>query len=426
MMKNMPIKGLIMWFCAALFYGFQFIIRVSPSVMANDLMHTLAVDAAVLGVIVSFYYYGYSGMQIPTGILIDRIGVRRPLTVACLLCSLGAVIFAYSTSIPLLATGRLLMGIGSAFGLLSCIKISSLWLHPRLLTFFVGMALIIGTLGAVGGVYPLALLIDKYDLKTANLILASLSALLAVSAWTVVRDNQHSQEITSNKEPLLFTLRDILRNPQTWLFGFYGMLMYTPLSGFADLWGVSFISKLYVLDRTTAGQAISFFYVGVGLGAPVWSGVLNYLESYKNTMLISSVGTLAFFVILLYFPPNSFDLVKWLYFLGGFISSGQFVAFGGVADINLRTRTATASGTHNMLCMLSGVILQPLIGALLDFSAGTANKAANIAHDYSLHDFQIALLIVPLCLLGAVFMVFFIKEAYVKHAPEKKEELLKA
>ncbi len=93
------------------------------------------------------------------------------------------------------------------------------------------------------------------------------------------------------------------------------------------------------------------------------------------------------------------------------MSSGQFVAFGGVADINLRSRTAAASGTHNMLCMLSGVILQPLIGYFLRLSSG--GKIINGEYVYSTQDFHIALGVIPVCMCLAVLVVFFIREIYV-------------
>lgn len=415
-------KGLIMWFCAALFYGFQFIVRVSPGVMAEDLMTTLSVDACILGVLASAYYYGYAGMQIPAGILIDRIGVRHPLSVACILCALGCFIFATSTDLSVLTIGRFLMGIGSAFGLLSCIKVSSEWLPPKLLTFFVGMALIIGTTGAVGGTRPLSMLLDAYDWQTVNLILGVISTLIAVLAFSVVR----SKPITTQskdlpKENIFYAIRGILQNPQTWLFGLYGMLMYAPLSGFADLWGVPYLTKLFNTDRTTAAEAIAYFYIGVGIGGPAWSGVLAFFQSYRWTMAVSAVSTGILFIIMIFYPPKSFAITEWLYLFAGFLSSGQFVAFGGVADINLRSRTATASGTHNMLCMISGVILQPLLGYILRLSSGTTADGATGEASYSIDDFRIALLIIPACLITASFIVLFIKEIYkkdVKLVPE--------
>lgn len=404
-MKNSNVgKGLLMWSCAALFYGFQFIIRVSPGSMVNEMMTTLAIDACILGSIISAYYYGYAFMQIPAGLLIDRVGARLPLTVACILCAGGCFIFSYSNHLILLTIGRLLMGIGSAFGLLSCIKISSVWLPPRFLTLFVGLALVIGTTGAVGGGYPLTLLINIYGWQKANLFLGIFSLVFATATFLLVKDSSPPSRSTEPKESTLISLKGILSNPQTWFFGLYGMLMYTPLSAFADLWGPPFIQSLYQVDALTAAQVISVFYIGVGIGGPVWSMVLTYFQKYRITMLMSAFLSCLIFVVLFYFPPQSFFQANALYAFAGFLTSGQFVAFGGVTDINLRTRTAAASGTHNMLCMLSGVILQPLIGQCLNW--------VTCGNGYCALDYQKSLFLIPLCLMGACLTVFFIKEVY--------------
>lgn len=411
MTQYISTKALFMWVCAALFYGFQFILRVSPGVMADDLMLSLGVDACALGTLISVYYIGYSGMQIPAGILIDKFGVRNPLSIACLLCFLGCIIFSASDNLYLLATGRFFIGIGSAFGLLSCIKIASIWIHPKFLTLFVGLALIVGTTGAVSGNYPLSLMIEALDWRTVNVILGCISLAIAAASWFIIVDSQSSEKsIHISKEPLLFSLKAIIVKPQTWVFGIYGMMMYAPLSGFGDLWGIPFVMKVYSLDKSEASKALSYFYIGVGVGSPVWSIILTYFQSYKKTMFLSALGAFCSMTYIIYMAPESYMVALWLYTIAGLMCAGQFVAFGGVADINERYRTATASGFHNMLCMISGVILQPLIGKLLVVSSCTRDLDNNIV--YSVNDFYFGLATMPIATFVAVMSVFFIKEVY--------------
>lgn len=400
-----------MWLCAALFYGFQFILRVSPGVMADDLMVNLGVDACALGTLISVYYIGYSGMQIPAGILIDKFGVKNPLAIACLLCGFGCFIFSMSDNLYFLAGGRFLIGIGSAFGLLSCIKIASIWIHPKLLTLFVGLALIVGTTGAVSGNYPLSLMLEAYDWRFVNIILGVISSIIAAISWFVILDGKSSDKsLHVSREPLLLSLKTIISKPQTWVFGLYGMMMYAPLSGFGDLWGIPFVMKLYNLDKSEASKALSYFYIGVGVGSPLWSVILTYLQSYKKTMILSAVGSFLFMTYIIYAAPESYGIALILYFCAGLMCAGQFVAFGGVADINERHRTATASGFHNMLCMISGVILQPLIGKLLVLSSCTRDIDNNIV--YSVKDFYFGLATMPIATFVAIASVFFIKEVY--------------
>ncbi|KAB2837125.1 MAG: MFS transporter [Caedimonadaceae bacterium] len=411
MTNSISLKALSMWFCAALFYGFQFILRVSPGVMAEDLMINLGIDACALGTLISVYYIGYSGMQIPAGILIDKFGVRSPLSIACFLCLFGCIVFSLSDNLYFLAIGRFFIGVGSAFGLLSCIKIASIWIHPKYLTLFVGLALIVGTTGAVSGNYPLSLMIKAYDWRTVNIILGILSLVLGLLSWFIIADNREGEKsIHISKEPLLISLKEIVVKPQTWVFGIYGMMMYAPLSGFGDLWGIPFVMKVYNLDKTEASKALSYFYIGVGVGSPLWSLILTYLKSYKGTMVLSAVTAFLSMTYIIYYSPESYTIALVLYFMAGLACAGQFVAFGGVADINDRHRTATASGFHNMLCMISGVVLQPLIGKLLVISSCTNDVENNIV--YSVKDFYFGLATMPIATFVAIVSVFFIKEVY--------------
>src|SRR5215510_7446076 len=89
----LPVLG---WLTAALFFFYAWVLRVAPSVMVEELMRDFAVGAAVLGNLSAAYFYGYAGMQIPVGLLLDRFGPRRLMTGAALICAFGCVLFAAS------------------------------------------------------------------------------------------------------------------------------------------------------------------------------------------------------------------------------------------------------------------------------------------------------------------------------------------
>ncbi len=117
MQKNPSVSFAAILICtlAALFYLYEFTLQVSPGVMTHELMRDLGLNAASLGLVSGFYYYAYTPMQIPAGLLHDRFGPRMVLTLAIIACSLGAFFFATSQTLTEAALGRVLMGIGSAF-----------------------------------------------------------------------------------------------------------------------------------------------------------------------------------------------------------------------------------------------------------------------------------------------------------------------
>ena len=70
-------RALTIWFCVALFYMYQFVLRVSPSVMMRELMTSFHVGAGEIGSLSAVAMYCYAFFQIPSGLLVDLFGVRN-------------------------------------------------------------------------------------------------------------------------------------------------------------------------------------------------------------------------------------------------------------------------------------------------------------------------------------------------------------
>ena len=84
--------------------------------MVDRLMADFAVGGAVLGMLSSLYFYAYAVMQLPVGAMVDRWGPGLPYAGALILATLGSSLFAVAESIQMAYAGRILIGVGSAFG----------------------------------------------------------------------------------------------------------------------------------------------------------------------------------------------------------------------------------------------------------------------------------------------------------------------
>lgn len=414
--SKLSLRSILMWLCAAVFYFYQFVLRVSPSVMTEELQNFLSIEACGLGILASFYYYGYVGGQIPVGLTLDRIGVRKPLVFACALCLIGCLMFVYGGNLMIMSLGRLLMGIGSAFGFLSVLKLVTLWLPFQHYSMFVGLSLLLGTTGAVSAGAPLSFIIDTIGWQETILYLAAASGILAVLVYIVVRDHdEHQKSDDGKREPREYNIIEgmlsVLKVPQTYIVGMYGFLMYIPLSGFADLWGVPYIREVFNVDKATAAGAVSTFYVGIGVGAPLCALVADYFKSQVKPMIYGAILTAVFVAMALYCTAIPFYLSYVLFFLAGAASSVQFLAFATITAINPSSISGTATGIHNMWCMLSGVLAQPLIGYIIDLFA-SRGEASLPGVQYASNDYKLAMLVVPISLLASVLFAMLIKETY--------------
>ena len=151
-------------------------------------MRDFAVGAAVLGNLSAAYFYGYAGMQIPVGLLLDRFGPRRLLAIASLICAAGCVLFAKGETLAAVTAGRFLIGASAAFSLVGAMAVAGQWFRPDRFAVFSGLAMAMGMAGGVLGQAPLRLAVEASDWRTVNLLLALGGVALCVAAWATVRD----------------------------------------------------------------------------------------------------------------------------------------------------------------------------------------------------------------------------------------------
>ncbi len=404
-------KGLLIWSSVALFYFFQFILRVSPNAVTDSLMSAYNFDAATLGGIMSFYYIGYVIMQIPAGIILDRIGVRAPVVASILMCSVGVLLFAMASNATVLSLARLLMGVGSAFAFLSNVKVASLWFDPKKMPLFIGLTLAAGTLGAKVAGSPLVYLLEALGWQSGLEILAASGALLALTSWLVVKDvtvsalQKRKESLKEELHHILHSFKAIVKEPMSWVVGIYGLSMYLPLSGFCDLWGAAYIEDTYNVSRALATDMSWLIYFGIGVSAPLWSFVQSYFNNYRTSLSLACFIAALTFAIVLYIPMPNLWIVGVLLFICGLGLGGQFLAFSAVSALNCNSRTAMSSGVHNMMCMLSGVISQPLIGYFMDKGA-RATMDEDIIYSPQSYTYGLSVIVVGLLIgLGACYLM---------------------
>lgn len=396
----------------SMFYGYQFILRVSPNVMTDELMLTFGVDATLLAVIVSTYYYGYSGMQVPLGVLMDRIGARKLISGAAILCALATIIFAHTTNMYLAMLMRFFIGVGSACGYLGTLKLGSQWLPREKMPYVVGTAMMLGTAGACLGTKPLEYLLNHIGWQESLYLLSVLGVMIAGAILALVGNNPQNETKVPEDHHLLQDLFHIIRKPQAWLIAVFAMLMYVPLTVMGDLWGVSFLESKFNIEESQSTIAMISMFLGVGIGAQAFAWLTDYLNSRKKPMIIGAAVTVACYIAILYMPNLSFEAICALYFLAGFFFNGQCISFSCICEIMPAHASGVAVGFINMIIMSSGIIFLPIIGRILVmFWDG---KMVNDVPVYAAQDFQIALSLVPVCLIISLFLMLFIKETNPK------------
>lgn len=385
-------------------------LQTSISVVTQNLMTDFNLTAAGVGFFTSFYYYSYTAMQIPAGIVFDRYNTKIIVSISLLACIIGTLFVSLTSSQYMLALARLLTGFGSAFAFISVLYMAVQWFPNKHFALLAGLTMVLAAVGSIIGQAPLSFLVEHLGWRHAFIVLAIAGNVLLILILFFVSDSEH--KMTINHKQLSFKQGFIfaLKNSQTWAIALYAFMIWAPITGFASLWGVSFIRVAYHLSNTSASIASSIIWLGIGLSSPLIGWLSTRIKRRKLLLMFVAIIGLLAGILVIYIPLSIFLLYVAL-FLFGVGSSGQALSFAILKDNTPYNVTATAVGLNNAAVVASGFIFQPLIGYLLKHHSTIINSEA----DYSLANYHYALLLIPIAyLVSLIVATFFIRETYAK------------
>lgn len=402
-------KAVIICTIAAIFYCYEYYLRVTPSVISADLMQFFDISHAKLGLLSAFFYYAYMPAQIPVGLLLDKYGPRIVLTIACLCCALGTYIFSATHLIWIAQLGRLLLGFGSAFAFVGFLKITANWLAHKYYALMVGVCTLLGMLGAMSGEVILAWLNQNMPWQQALEISAFVGIILTIFMWFTIRDEptrrknkphkSSDHHVVSNTK-LIHGLIVDLSNKQIWLIGIIGCLTFLPLSSFAEMWAVPYLLETGY-DKTSAATASAMVFLGFGVGSPFWGHISNTLHSRRKPLIIGALLSAIIATCIILIPQMPKILMFGSLFCLGLFSSAEVLVFAIGNDITAKYSSATTTGIINMFVMVGGIIMQPLIGIMLDLLE-TPNTS----------NYQTALIVLPASLFLAAMLSHILRESF--------------
>lgn len=408
--KKQLMYGTFICFIGAIFYCYEFILRIIPGVLQTELSTALGhISATTFGQISALYYFAYSPMQMPVGMLMDRFGPRRLLTFACLCCTLGSWMFTLTTSIFLVGAGRFLVGFGSSFAFVGVLSLALHWLPRRYFSLVAGLMTTLGMLGLFYGEVQITEWSQRIGWENVLLFISLLGCGLSVLILLVVRDGPIGHQ--ANKHPLPDFFRNVLKvllAPEIWVIGFVGACLYTSLSVFGELWGKTYLEQAHHLTKVEAAKTVSAVFLGWAVGAPIAGYLSDRTGRRLLPLVLGAILSLICISLVLYMPGLSYSNLNVLLFLYGVFSSTEIIVFIMAKECSGVELTGTVFAATNMIVTFGGVIFQPLVGKLLDTFGDSGIVGGE--HIYTVVDYQVALSILPISLMLVTILAFFIKD----------------
>ena len=364
-------------------YLLVYVHRMCPAVLAQDLMQSFDTSAAVTGLMASAYFFPYALMQAPGGILADKLGARRLITLCMLVATLGSVLFAVSGSVNAAFWSRVLVGLGLSAVLVPSYKALTYWFPARQFVMGASVIIAIAGLGGVVASSPLAWLSELIGWRSSFMALAGLTFVNGLLIWFLVRDKptdmglprvepQVSQGTGKTKAamPVKKSLSLALGSLDFWLLAVWFFFNGGILFSFAGLWAGPYFMGAYGMTKTQAAGVIDLFSFGWVFGPLIFAWIAARFPSRSKVLGLSMTGLGLVCLWLILRNGHMSQMELYLFALSfGFLGAGPAgVCFTAAKERYPVEMAGTVTGLVYVFPMAGSAVFQPLAGVILDMS----------------------------------------------------------
>ncbi|MFN8912389.1 MAG: MFS transporter, partial [Alphaproteobacteria bacterium] len=257
------------WFSIALFYCYQYILRVSPGVLVEEIRDTFHITAEQFSTLGFYYLIAYAILQIPLGIFVDRLGVKITCIVSILVCAFGAGLLGSTNTFAVAQLSRFIIGAGSAAAFMCTLKFISDHLPPGKRGFLMGSTLALGTVGALLSARLVAYFDEFFGWRDVMTLSVVIGIVVACLIAIFVKGDSQDKHVELYKQPLSHNFAEIskiLKSRVIVLYAIIAIGLYTPLSAVADLWGTAFLMEKFKLSSTDSAHYVMLIYIGLTIG----------------------------------------------------------------------------------------------------------------------------------------------------------------
>ena len=387
-------RRLLMLLAVMAAYVLSFFQRFAPAGIAQDLAAAFQTTAASLGALAATYFYVYTVMQVPTGILVDTLGARRILLLGGLVGGVGSLMFGMAESLNTALVGRTLVGLGVSVVFIAALKIIAVWYEERRFATIVGVFMLVGNLGSVLAGAPLSWLAQTAGWRGVFTGVGIVSLALGAACWLLVRDRAQTGAAGGgigrvDRTMILQGLMTVLRNPATWPAAAVNFGLGGSFFAFGGLWATPYLMQVHGMSRAAASAHLSLYFAGFAVGCLLLGNLSDRIGRRKAVVLaaahIYGVIWLVWLSGMLLPPAVTYTLFAVM----GVAMAGFSLTWACAKEVNPPHLSGMSTSVTNMGGFLGGALMQPLVGWVMDLRWDGA--MADGVRIYAPDDFRVGL-----------------------------------
>lgn len=396
-------------------YFFVYFQRITVGVVGSDIVEDVG---GTIGVLSSVYFWTYTAMQIPSGLLADRFGPRISCTVFLSIAMVGSLLTSFGDTFEIIVIGKVMIAAGMAIIYVPLMKLISIWFPKQDFAVLNGIVIAVGNIGAISAAGPLSMLASLIGWRDVFLILGFVTGLLALSCFIIVRDHPYgrglppveamfdgavdSTERSADKVPVLKGLRTVFSGGRKfWTCALAYCFVYGTIMVYQGTWAVKYFDTVYGFALSASWMITS---LGIGkILSTLLIGTLTtrgLIHSKRRTMIIGTSCFTAVWAVIFLLSGDVNEYWFW------FVMSTLFGFFGGFMTLSFTQMKewfpVSISGTA-----VSGMNVFLFLGA----SVCTTVSGMVIGRDYTLENFSTVWgMMLVLSILAVVMLILSVEK----------------
>ena len=377
----------------AIAYFFVYFHRTTGGSISSTLQEAFGVGAAEVALLASAYLYAYTLMQIPSGILTDKMGPRQAASAFIVILAIGSLMCAFAEpmgNFTMMIVGKFVIGIGAAVIYIPIMKVLAVWFRKNEFASMSGILLLVGNVGGIAAATPMVLMMDSLGIEMTYIVLSIITLVIGGLTWFVVRNHPKELDLPGIEEIVAEETGEPIKESTSSMMGTVEALKATFLSGrkfwplalwfffmygTIMLWQASqaggFYKNVGGFDASTYSMFLTMVGVGMVFGCPL-AGRLSdkVLKSRKKVIIF---GTLAYTIIwgLIWALSGNDGFVTnvaaqyVINFLFGFFGGFFVVSYAQIKELYPIAMAGTSTAALNLFPFAGGALLITVAGFIV-------------------------------------------------------------
>jgi MFS family permease len=371
--KSEPTKfyrWIVLIFVSMAMFG-NYYIYDSISPLADLLSKQLKFSDADIGLLNGIYSLPNIFMVLIGGMIIDRLGTRKSTLIFAVLCLVGAAFTAFEGDLTIMATGRLIFGLGAESMIVAITTILARWFKGKELSFAFGINLTIARLGSFAALNSPTWAKELYSNWQYPLLIALVAGIISVLSVIIYigLDRKAEKKYTMGRigdtDKVVFS--DIFKfNRSFWYITLLCVTFYSAVFPF-QTFAVKFFIEVHGVSREFGGFLSSLLTFAAMIFTPLFGLLADKIGKRALLMMLGSLLLIPVYLILVYTKIN---LIIPMAIMGISFSLVPAVMWPSVAYIIEESRLGTAYGLMTMIQNIGLAGFNFTIGWANDLSGG--------------------------------------------------------